>query len=1083
MVPTRSNHNRILCCLALGGLLGASFTSVESSWADTAPTAQVPQTVSADSLPTAQINGVVWDQQIVGDTVFVAGNFTRARPAGAPSGSSEVVRSHLLSYSLSTGALTNWAPAVNGQVRAMDSSPDGSRLYAVGAFTTVNGVAHNRVVAFDTASGAVDGNFSASANGEVFAVTASASTVFFAGNFSQAAGVSRGGHAAAASVATGAITPWAPVLAGGRAYGMEVSPDGSKVVIAGSFTSLNDSTNPGYGMGAVTATAGSNLPWAANSQIRNAGSESAVYGLSSDGDSVYGSGYIFGTGGNTEGTFRMSWNDGTLLWVADCRGDNYSAASQGGAVYVAGHSHQCQWIGGFPQNEPLINMRGLAYAKEPAGTVRQDLQSGMPATQQLAFFPNINAGSFTGQYQGAWTVQTNSQYVLFAGEFTQVNGVGQQGLSRFAIPAIAPNRQGPQLSGGNWPLTTASDSASTVRLSWPANTDRDSEQLTYRVIRNGNTALPVYTTTGSSRFWDQPTLAWVDTGRSPGTAYSYRVSATDAFGNVAWTNTISQTTATSGTYSPYAIAVTTDSPTFYYRLGESAGTTVTNHLGPVGNATQTVSTIRAVNGTAGSGVSRGIQGAIAGDSNTASRFNGTDEGRIATSPDVYSDDSMSIETWFSTTSASGKMIGFGSSSAVTGNSSTIDQSLYLSGGRVSWSVYDSAMRTIQSPASYADGVWHHAVATVGPDGMKLYVDGSLVATRDSTTYARGFWGYWKIGGDSTPAGNANFAGDLDEVAVYKTVLPASKVAQHFQLGTGGAVNLPPTASLTTAVDGLSISADGSSSTDTDGAITSWAWSWGDGSASAGRTASHSYAAAGTYTVRLTVTDDDGATGSTSRSVAVTGGGTGGPTPLASDTFERQSTSGWGNAQIGGTWAGAIGTNFVVNGGSGAALHTASATRRSLLSAISTLSADVSVKISVDKLTTGGGVSAGAIGRQGTSGFYQGRLRFLPDATVGLQLLSSSSTVLANTTIPGLTYLPGSAIALRVQVTGTNPTSLRAKTWAAGGAEPAAWQLTATDATAALQSAGSVGLEGYLSSGATNGPITVRYDDFSAATVQ
>src|SRR5690606_37326321 len=127
--------------------------------------------------------------------------------------------------------------------------------------------------------------FNASANGEVFAVTASSSTVFFGGNFSSANGSSRPGRAAAVNATTGALTAWAPVLANGRAYGMEVSPDGSKVVIGGSFTTLNGSGNPGYGLGAVNATSGASLAMPANAIIRNAGANSAVFGMNCDSDS------------------------------------------------------------------------------------------------------------------------------------------------------------------------------------------------------------------------------------------------------------------------------------------------------------------------------------------------------------------------------------------------------------------------------------------------------------------------------------------------------------------------------------------------------------------------------------------------------------------------------------------------------------------------------------------------------------------------------------------------------------------------------------------------------------------------------
>ncbi len=1080
MPMARLHRNLVLAAVAASAIAFSALVGANAAAADTAPPdTSLPQTVSADSLPTAQINGVVWDQVIVGNTVFVGGDFTTARPAGSAAGSNEVPRTYLLSYNLTTGALTNWAPVLNGQVRAIAASPDGSRLYAVGAFTTVNGMSKSRIVAFDTATGAVITSFAGSVNGEVFAVAATATTVYFSGSFSGANGVSRPGHAAAAMAATGATTAWAPVLGNGRAYGMVVSPDGTKVVIAGSFTTLNGSGNPGYGMGAVTPDTGTSLPWAANSVLRDAGTQSAIYGLSSDTDSVYASGYVFGSGGNSEGTSRIAW-DGTLKWMADCRGDNYSATSQGNVVYIAGHSHQCQWIGGFPQNNPGTNFRALAYTKAPSGVVRGDVQTGQPATKQLAFFPTINTGTFTGQSQGAWDVQANAQYVLYAGEFTQINGVAQQGLSRFALPTIAPNRQGPQPSAGGWPLTTASYSASTVTLSWPSNTDRDNEQLTYRVIRNGNTASPAYTTTGLSRFWDQPTIDWVDTGLSAGTGYTYRVSATDPYGNVAWTNTVSQTTATGGTYSPYAQAVTKSSPTFYYRLGEPSGTAVKNLSGPVGNTTQAISTINTVNATAGSGVTRGVSGAISGDPTTASKFDGTANGRIVTSQQVYSDDSMSVETWFRTTSASGKMIGFGNSGSVTGNSSTYDQSLYISSGKVSWSVYDSTTRTIQSPATYNNGSWHHAAATLGPDGMNLYVDGSLVATRSSTTYARGFYGYWKIGGDSTPSGSTNFTGDLQEVAIYKTVLPAAKVTQHYQLRTGTASNVSPTASFTTSVSSLTASVDGKASSDPDGSIASWAWAFGDGRGGTGPSSSHTYAAAGTYTIALTVTDNNGASASISHSVTVTAAA--GPVALAADSFGRVSASGWGLADLGGTWTTATGTNYVVNSGSAAAIHGVGTTRRSLLSGVSTLSSDITVQVSLDKASTGGGVSVGAVGRQVGANFYQGRIRFISDGTVGLQLLTGSSTVLANTTISGLSYAPGATLVLRVQVFGTNPTTLRGKVWTLGATEPAAWQLTATDATATLQASGSIGLEGYLSASATNAPLTVRYDNFSASTV-
>ena len=87
-----------------------------------------------------------------------------------------------------------------------------------------------------------------------------------------------------------------------------------------------------------------------------------------------------------------------------------------------------------------------------------------------------------------------------------------------------------------------------------------------------------------------------------------------------------------------------------------------------------------------------------------------------------------------------------------------------------------------------------------------------------------------------------------------------------------------------------------------------------------------------------------------------------------------------------------------------------------------------------------------------------------------------------TTVAGLTYNTTNGVRIRVQATGTNPTMLRTRVWPGGTAEPSTWNATATDSTAALQVAGGLGLTSYLSSSATNAPVSARFDDLSAAPV-
>jgi hypothetical protein len=78
-------------------------------------------------------------------------------------------------------------------------------------------------------------------------------------------------------------------------------------------------------------------------------------------------------------------------------------------------------------------------------------------------------------------------------------------------------------------------------------------------------------------------------------------------------------------------------------------------------------------------------------------------------------------------------------------------------------------------------------------------------------------------------------------------------------------------------------------------------------------------------------------------------------------------------------------------------------------------------------------------------------------------------------VTGPTYTPGTALTVRFEVAGSGPATLRAKAWTAGTQEPAAWQITAADTSAALQRPGGLQVEVYHSKSAT-APVTVRVDN-------
>ena len=1074
--------HRWMAAVATGALAGVGLVAAPPAQADTRPAdVSLPVTVSADALPTVQINGVVWSQLIVGGTVYVGGNFTSARPAGSPAGTDEVARTHLLAYDLATGVLVpGFAPVLNGQVKDLAVSPDQSTLYVGGQFTAVNGQNRYRAAAFDVATGVLTG-FRPTVNATVAAISVTNDAVYLGGTFTTVNKETRT-NVVAVTRSTGLTNlPFAVTIADGAVNAMALAPDGGSVVIGGSFTSVNGSSSPGYGLARLEATTGASLPLPVNAVARNAGLDAAILSLESDGVNFYGTGFHFGGAGNVEGTFAADWATGNLVWIEDCHGDTYSAYPVGGAVYTASHKHYCGNSDGFPQTTPWTYHRATAFSTAPRGINTPDIygypdHDGEPAPAPLNWYPDVNAGTFTGKDQGPWTVSGNAQFVIMGGEFTRVSGKAQQGLVRFAIPQNAPNQEGPALTGSEYPLVAASAKSGEVRLTWRTNHDPDNETLNYRIYRDTQLSAPVYEGAVTTPFWKPRAMTFLDTGLAPGSSPRYRLVVTDTFGNMAQSDWVTVSVSTATAPAPYRQKVLDEAPAAYWRLNESSGTTILDTTGFVG-------------ATAASGVTRNATGALAGESDTASAFSGTTSGFARSDIAGNAPDTFSVEAWVrTTTNRGGKIIGFGN--RTSGTSTLADRHLYMdNAGKIYFGMQSASLQTVNGPASYNNGTWHHVVGTYGSGAMNLYIDGALVGQRSDVSYERSYWGWWRIGGDrltgwpSRPSSDY-LAGTLDEVAVYDRVLSAEAVAAHHAVGTSGApANRAPVASFTAAPSGLSVTVDGAASSDSDGTVVGYAWTFGDGAAAAGASASHTYAAPGTYTITLTVTDDLGATGSTTRQVEVTEP----PAPgqvLAQDAFTRTVSTGWGTADVGGAWTSTgLASRFSVDGQQGRHTLVAGATNVSSVNAVSSTSTEVRVVVGADKVPTGSGAFVHVQGRRATATDYYGaRIRLQADGSVQLHVTRGNGSTVAGVVVPGLTFAAGDRLQVRLQVDGVSPTTVRAKVWKVGSAEPASWQTSMTDSTASLQVPGSVGLGTYLFGSVTNGPIVFGFDDLWAGPV-
>ncbi|MEU1971937.1 PKD domain-containing protein [Microbacterium sp. NPDC019599] len=378
------------------------------------------------------------------------------------------------------------------------------------------------------------------------------------------------------------------------------------------------------------------------------------------------------------------------------------------------------------------------------------------------------------------------------------------------------------------------------------------------------------------------------------------------------------------------------------------------------------------------------------------------------------------------------------------------------------------------------------IGTPTISGRTVTVSGSGSTDTDGTIAS---WA-WQFG-DGTTATGASATRTYTADGTYTITLTVTddKGATNTttrSVTVAAPVNQPPTAVIgTPTISGRTVTVSGSGSTDTDGTIASWAWQFGDGTTATGASATRTYTADGTYTITLTVTDDKGATNTTTRSVTVAA--TPPPSALVADDFGRTVANGWGTADVGGAWT-ATGTasRFAVGNGVGELrLTTAGTSAQVQAAAAQNLSSDVRLNVAWDR-TSAAGAQYTVISPRAVSSTADYRLKIYTSATVPyLDLIRRTGgveTLISRTALSIRMTTPGTWYSVAVRATTTNGvTTLSAKLWPKGTLEPVTWQATATDSTAALQSAGSMLLWAYMSGSAT-APVTTSFDDIRLTAV-
>ncbi|MFN3134518.1 MAG: PQQ-binding-like beta-propeller repeat protein, partial [Candidatus Kryptonium sp.] len=336
-------------------------------------------------------NGLVMTMALYSsnNTLYIGGTFTII--AG-------LTRNRIAGVSILTGAVT-WYPSggADNTVHSLSiGSSFGDFLFVGGAFTTIGGVARNRLCAFNLPAGTLNA-WNPNANATVYSVFTYGMELYVGGIFTLISGQTRNRVAKFDfSTSLAVLTSWDPSALNNSVYAFSSYLD--RIYIAGNFGGIN-MRGRNY-IASIDLSTGNLTNW-------NPGANNTVLAIFVAEPYLFIGGQFTNIGGqirNRLASFNL--NDGSLTtWNPSANGDVRCFSSYGSILYVGGD-----------------------FTSITQGAAR--------TRNRLASF-NINTGQLTSWNPNAngavYTMFVSGNYLYVGGAFTTIDALTRNRLARFDL--------------------------------------------------------------------------------------------------------------------------------------------------------------------------------------------------------------------------------------------------------------------------------------------------------------------------------------------------------------------------------------------------------------------------------------------------------------------------------------------------------------------------------------------------------------------------------------------------------------------------------------------------------------------------